>query len=825
MRRAQVIGCLHCGKTLEMSCRLRFPAPSIRNMVLAVVIAISASPGVVDAQVPGVCIQGEGTAWPMDVVRDSERFRPERPLLLSAQQIEAILEWERKIQAEEAAQQTAQQQALSQSQAQSGFVRNPQPSSNAITKRPPTVSKIVNRYAPHSVADTSTPSTVPPRSVISPPTALRTASNARSTPSLRPLNRLQDDNLLLAPASPSDTLLAPRAPTPISNGGDDDLLGAPNANPPNTPLHQIDPNQNDPLSSMGPEAAREKQRDERRLDPQQSQRAAIDPHLEVYANEKYPSALTCAKCHQKIYDEWRVSGHAYSAISPMFQRFEQAVFELTRGTSGTFCVRCHAPVATQTDHPRNAPIFQGPVVFREGITCIACHRVVERYGRVNGERRIEPGSVYDPVVGNIGGDGIAAAIADADNYKVKIDPNDKRPHQSIHQAAIKFEQLSDSSFCAGCHQVLVQPGIALEIVYQQYRSGPACKKGISCQDCHMGIEPGKPLGYPVGAAAEISGKSVNTNRKHSNHIFWGPSVPLAHPGLFPHNEKSLRWTIEQWLQFDHRAGWGEETFEASVARNPQAFAFPTAWSSAQERRDARKVIQENQGLVAVKRGSAVRVLENGSRIDGPFFDNPPHVGQDLKLHYVVSNTSEGHNMPSGSLGAQPQLWLNAALVGPDGQRLWESGHLDSNGDLRDWHSLDVRAGKIPRDTQLVNFQTKFLITNVKGTEREMYLPVNVDIDPLPFFRPGTVPYTVLNHPPFIRMEAHSIPPLDSRTAHYKIPGELLRKPGAYRLSMRMRSRVEPPYFMIFCQGTPEMLQNLNESILDVHPYSVEFVVK
>ena len=42
-------------------------------------------------------------------------------------------------------------------------------------------------------------------------------------------------------------------------------------------------------------------------------------------------------------------------------------------------------------------------------------------------------------------------------------------------------------------------------------------------------------------------------------------------------------------------------------------------------------------------------------------------------------------MPSGSLGAQPQLWLNAVLIGPDGSHLWESGHLDTNGDLCDYH--------------------------------------------------------------------------------------------------------------------------------------------
>ncbi|MFN9911943.1 MAG: cytochrome C, partial [Pirellulaceae bacterium] len=162
---------------------------------------------------------------------------------------------------------------------------------------------------------------------------------------------------------------------------------------------------------------------------------------------------------------------------------------------------------------------------------------------------------------------------------------------------------------------------------------------------------------------------------------------------------------------------------------------------------------------------------------------------------------------------------------PDGQRVWESGDLDAWGDLRDVQSVEVTSRRVDPDLQLFNLQTKFLITNVKGTEREMPLPVNVDIDPLPFFRPGNVPYTVLNHPPFIRMEAHSIPPIDSRQAHYRVPGELVRQRGRYRLSVRLRSRVEPPYFMRFARGTPDMLRSMNEGIIDVHPSSTEFDVR
>ncbi len=627
-----------------------------------------------------------------------------------------------------------------------------------------------------------------------------------------------DDLLIDAEKNNGPTANANSATNNTANGADDLLLGpTPGAS-------------DDPLKSMGqqppgrasdalPGAGHGRDPASRNVQPQ-----GIDPHAEAFADTLYPSALRCAKCHQKIYDEWRVSAHAYAAISPMFQRFEQAMTVVTKGTVGYFCVRCHAPVAVQMSYPREASIADGPAVFREGITCVACHRVIESYGRVNGERRIEPGDIFAPVVGNLGGDGIERAKADADNYKVKLSPDDKRPGQQLHLGAIQFEQLSRSEFCVGCHQVAVHPGIALEVVWAQYRASPARAKGIQCQDCHMGIEPGKALGYSCGPAAEMNGKYVNPNRKHSNHMFFGPGNSIAHPGLFPHNEKSLRWNIEQWLQFDWRAGWGTPEFEKYAAQLG-ANSFPPAWATSDDRRDARKVLDDNFKLLSLKRETAIRVMNNAAQIEGPFIDSARRVGEPLVLRYNVHNVSDGHNMPTGSLGAQPQLWLNVVLTGPDGKHLWESGYLDGNGDLADLHSVQVRKGLIPPDRQIFNLQTKFLITGVKGTDREMYLPVNVDQDQLPFLRPGAVPITVLNHPPLVRMEAHSVPPLGVRTATYRIPAELIRQRGTYRLSARLRSRMEPIYFMRFCTATPEMERRMLEQTLDVQPQAIEFEIQ
>ena len=142
------------------------------------------------------------------------------------------------------------------------------------------------------------------------------------------------------------------------------------------------------------------------------------------------------------------------------------------------------------------------------------------------------------------------------------------------------------------------------------------------------------------------------------------------------------------------------------------------------------------------------------------------------------------------------------LIGPDGERLWETGYTDSYGDLANIHSDDVRHKRIAFDWQLFNLQTMFLITGAKGTDREFFVPVNIDIDQLPFIRPGDA----ADHRCSIIRRSFAWKASRWRRSvrarvPYRVPGELMREPGTYRLSFRMRSRTEPMYFMRFCDST------------------------
>ncbi|MEM0925878.1 MAG: multiheme c-type cytochrome, partial [Planctomycetota bacterium] len=411
---------------------------------------------------------------------------------------------------------------------------------------------------------------------------------------------LQDPDALLDSEEPQETdaLLVPLGDDIIAPLGDDLLL-------PETAAED-----DDPLDGISTLPAPIKTTNDQ---------PSTDPHEALWTENCYPSAESCRQCHPVQYEQWRASGHAYASVSPMFNRFEQTMTELSEGTVGAFCMRCHSPVGTQLKLPRTLSMLDVPPVVREGVTCIACHRINEHYWRSNGDRRIEPGDIHAPVYGGRGGAGVREAISRRNELKLKLSPDEKGPGQAIHREGRFFAPIKKSDVCVSCHQVAVHPGIWLEVVHAQYRSGPASKRGVTCQQCHMGAIPGKPLGYDEDYVAYIGGKPFGEKRPQSNHMFWGPGFSIAHPGIFPHHPKAKQFSPREWVLFDEEAGWGTEAFERLVHANKIQRSFPPPWDNADDRRDGRKIIDENLAKLNQKRAAAIQTMEGGLQIDGPFF--------------------------------------------------------------------------------------------------------------------------------------------------------------------------------------------------------------
>ncbi|MCA8939858.1 MAG: hypothetical protein KDB07_08625, partial [Planctomycetes bacterium] len=278
---------------------------------------------------------------------------------------------------------------------------------------------------------------------------------------------------------------------------------------------------------------------------------AYEAHAMLFEETDFPSAFTCQPCHEDHFREWSVSQHAYAQLSPVFNAMQATITKRTNGTNGDFCIRCHTQVGMNLGEPVHMSNMDRAQVSREGVTCITCHRVSGDFGTVSGRLAIHKGPLTDSVKGPTGGAGLEPVLADKMRNRVVTEPDEVG--RKIHGEAEKFFAITTPEFCGSCHDVTLFNGFRLEEAFTEYKHSIAADAGHTCQDCHMGLEPGKPSGYREGHAAVVAGQPTR-KRKLTNHYFAGPDHSVIHPLLFPFNaDVYQRWTMRQMITFDWKA--------------------------------------------------------------------------------------------------------------------------------------------------------------------------------------------------------------------------------------------------------------------------------
>ena len=513
------------------------------------------------------------------------------------------------------------------------------------------------------------------------------------------------------------------------------------------------------------------------------QSLAEDAHQALFAEERFPSATTCARCHAEIYREWSVSPHAYAQISPIFNAMQAKIGKLTNGTNGDFCIRCHTPVGMNLGEPTFMSNLDRHQTSREGVTCVVCHRQNQAYGKISGRLPLVEGSLYEPVFGPSGNRELQRAI-ESGEFSLQADP--ARPGRGVHAEARPFFQLPKPGLCGSCHDVNFVNGFRLEEAFSEYKHSPAASKGVTCQSCHMGAEPGIPSGYGVGPAARVGDRETRP-RKRTNHMFAGPDYSVVHPGIFPHNPEAQEFaTHREWLAFDYEAGWGTDAFEGAV---PDDYTFPRRWAEPEDRYDALDILRDNLDLLAEVDEQRLQLLRVGYRLGDIVVDRADENGISFKVEF--ENGTDGHNVPTG-FDAERLVWLHVTVTDADARVVFESGDLDPNGDVRDSHSVYVHDGALPADDQLFSLQSRFLVRMVRGGEREQVLVVPFSSDPLVFLRPSTSSTILTGRPVSARKHRRTIPPLESKWASYRIDRDALAgTTGPYYATVRIKAGMVP----------------------------------
>ncbi|MGA8277970.1 MAG: multiheme c-type cytochrome [Rhodanobacteraceae bacterium] len=561
------------------------------------------------------------------------------------------------------------------------------------------------------------------------------------------------------------------------------------------------------VSAAAPEKADADSDDDDDDNASAADKPAVDAdtaHAKVFAGARYPSATKCAACHPKQYSQWSISQHAYAQMSPVFNAFQGALLQLTNGSNGDFCIRCHTPIGMNLGEAEFMSNIDRPPAAREGISCVVCHRINKAYGKVSGRLALNEGPLTAPVYGPTGPQDRLQEVIN----KAGLATNPKSRGRQIHSKTIKFFQLVTPGFCATCHDVTLINGFRLEEAFSEYKSSPAAKRGVTCQDCHMGIEPGRTVvaksdpdferkNYDFGPAAQV-GSIKTKDRKLTNHMFVGPDYSVLTPALFPINALAIKEenqkddptapgfaTIRNWLEFNVKAGWGTQDFEDKVSDD---YKFPERWASVDDRYDARDIINSNEALLKMAKEQRLKLLRTGFVLgDIRTISAGPN---GIRFKVQVKNGTDGHNVPTG-FDAERLIWLHVTVKDADGKVVKESGDLDPNGDVRDLHSLYVHNGERPLDRELFSLQSKNVTTNRRGGEREQVLPVNYSATPLPFVRLSTTPTILLGHPVGVRKHKQGIDPLGERWAEYRVSADQLDGRGPYKAEVQLKAAMVP----------------------------------
>ena len=542
-----------------------------------------------------------------------------------------------------------------------------------------------------------------------------------------------------------------------------------------------DAKEEEPAKKNGPQVEKEElERDE------------SEQHEALFAETRFPSASTCGTCHPKHFKEWSVSQHAYSQLSPIYLSLNNKINELANGSNGDFCLRCHNQVgANLGENSFDSNLDRHPT-SREGITCVVCHRLNKDYNKASGRLALVEGGLTEPIFGPTGNAELERVLANTDKYRVVTDP--KEAGRKIHKKSIKFASISKPVFCGTCHDVTLFNGFRLEEAFSEYRLSPAARRGETCQDCHMGKVQGIASGYETGPAAVVGGVETMP-RKITNHFFAGPDYSIIHPGIFPHNSEAQQMaTLREWLEFDVSAGWGTDAFEDKVTDDTK---FPKRWGSADDRFDAREIIDDQLEQLEWARQKRLEVLKNGYVMGDIITDIAGPDGIEFRVQ--VKNGTDGHNVPTGFTGER-LVWLQVNVTDSTGKIIFKSGDRDPNGDLRDGHSSYIHAGKLKQDPFLFTLQSFFVTQNGRGGEIEHVIPIPYPVTALPRVLPSTASLIFTGEPATERNHKRAIEPNGVRWAEYKISEDALTDKGPYTANIKLISQPAPVNLLIAMQS-------------------------
>jgi len=188
----------------------------------------------------------------------------------------------------------------------------------------------------------------------------------------------------------------------------------------------------------------------------------------TFTIEQLQDPSTCMSCHPKHFTQWQSSMHAYASNDPVFVALNKRGQRETNNQLGTFCVKCHAPMAVNlglTDGTNFDPAALP--ASAKGVTCYFCHNVKEITDTHD-----------NPLV----------LANDTTMRGGAKNPAKNSAHLALYDETMDSD-INDSKMCGACHDIVNGNNVHLERSFQEWQTtfftkdDPALHN--TCGSCHM----------------------------------------------------------------------------------------------------------------------------------------------------------------------------------------------------------------------------------------------------------------------------------------------------------------------------------------------------
>lgn len=357
---------------------------------------------------------------------------------------------------------------------------------------------------------------------------------------------------------------------------------------------------------------------------------------------------------------------------------------------------------------------------------------------------------------------------------------------------------AQDTFCLQCHTAIgtrggeIVPGFAWE------QLSPVVREGVTCEACHKVsalertwnsghvLDEGGPMYGPLQAPDGSAPHEHAYSELHTTSEFCAGCHEVIELDGLP-----LERPYSEWL----------ESPSADDGQTCQDCHMPTYQGPAAEGGDPRTLHDHrfvgidvpltedfaSPEQIAEVRGRVLELLDGAASLS--LQAEPVAPGATLNLVATVHNNIPGHNLPTGSTFIR-QMWLDVEVRDGTGAVLFQTGHLDANGDLRDhWSTLDAYG-----DPNLVTYGSR--LTAPDGA-------------------PELFPWRASEH------TSASIPPMHDRTSTFFVP-TAANTTGPLQVTARVRLRTHPP-FLLRALGLDALVPNVETYDLALAQTAVELL--